>query len=193
MLKIIDISFKDSLKRAVRVLSDEGILVFPTDTVYGIGCLINEKAIKKLYFLKHRPQNQPTAILFSKKIYTLLRSSIKSHIDIPANIHRDFRRGKTTLIFPTRQFEIDFPSMIIKDDKVGIRLPKDQWLEDLIDRVGPIVTSSANRKDRKAPKNFQELDERIINEADLTIKTDKILSGKPSSVYDIENKSYIRI
>lgn len=65
-MKIIDIKNKGSVQNAAEVLRKGGILIFPTDTVYGVGCLNNEKAIKKLYRMKNRPLNQPTALLISK-------------------------------------------------------------------------------------------------------------------------------
>ena len=66
-MKIVDIKNKDSLQNAAQVLKEDGILIFPTDTVYGIGCILNKTAIRKLYKIKNRPATQPTAVLMTKK------------------------------------------------------------------------------------------------------------------------------
>lgn len=190
-MKIIEIKDKNSLQNAAEVLKSGGILVFPTDTVYGIGCLLNKDAIRKLYKIKNR-KNQPTAVLFSKKLYNFLSSSVKSTIEKEDGILKDFFKGKVTIIFKTKNFKIDFPKMILKDGKVGIRLPNYRWLEKLIDMIGPIVATSCNKKGNRPPVNFHEIDPEIIKLADLTIKTSEKLSGMPSKVIDLETEQIIR-
>jgi L-threonylcarbamoyladenylate synthase len=187
-MNIIDIKSKDSLENAIRVLQQGGVLVFPTDTVYGIGCALDEKAIKKLYKIKNRPENQPTAILMTKKIYSHSRYSENESI-LPGG----FWEGKTTVIFPATYFKIGFPEMILKNKTIGIRLPKHAWLEKLINKVGPIAASSANLKSEKTPINFQEISQYLIKESNLTIKTLEPLSGKPSAILDIESNKTIRL
>lgn len=191
-MAIITINNKNSLQNAAIVLSQGGILIFSTDTVYGIGCLLSEKAIKRLYQIKNRPLSQPTTILITKNLYHKIRSSEKSGIEISSNMRKDFWNGKITIIFPGALFKMKFPEIITKDNKIGIRLPQSVWLEKLIEIVGPIVTSSANKKGEPAPSKFEEIDPDIIEKADLTIKTDEKLSGKPSRVYDLKLKKYLR-
>jgi|GEM_PF-1683563 len=191
-MKIIDIKSKNSLSVAAVTLRQPGILIFPTDTVYGIGCLRDEKAIKRLYKIKNRPYSQPTALLLTLKIYTKIRSSMIWYRSIPAKMERDFFDGQITIVFPISMFKMKFPQMITNDNKIGIRLPRSPWLERLIEMVGPIVASSANKKGQPAPAKFSEIESTIIGQADLTIKTDKILPGFPSRVYDLERKEYLR-
>ncbi len=189
---MIGIDNNNSIQNATKVLIEGGILVFQTDTVYDIGCLLKEKSIKKLYKIKKRPLSQPTAILLTKKLYESIRSSAKDTIATPLVVENDFFDGKITLVFPVNEFKINFPSIIIKDNKVGIRLPHSKWLEKLIDIVGPIVTSSANKKGEPAPARFEDIHQDIIDQAGLTVKTDQKLPGKPSQVYDLELKKYLR-
>jgi len=66
-MNTIDIKDKSSLETAATTLKQGGIIIFPTDTVYGIGCGLNEQAISKLYQIKNRPFSKPTAILMSAK------------------------------------------------------------------------------------------------------------------------------
>jgi L-threonylcarbamoyladenylate synthase len=189
-MTIIEIKDKDSLLNAAEVLKRGGILVFPTDTVYGIGCLLNEKSIKRLYKIKNRPLDQPTAVLFNKNIF--FSKQLYDKVRIPKNIKDSFFQGKTTIIFSKRVFKIIFPEILLKHNKIGIRLPKLTFLEELIDKIGPIAASSANKKGERPPAKFTEIEPDIIEHADLIIKTDEKLSGKPSRVYDLELKKYLR-
>lgn len=191
-MKIIDTKDKNSLQNAAGVLKKGGILIFPTDTVYGIGCLLNKQAIRRLYKIKNRPRYQPTSILFTKKLYHKIRSSVKSGIEVPKNMQKGFFSGKVTIVFPMGLFQIHFPQEILKDNKVGIRLPQSKWLEDLIDKVGPIATASANKKGLPPPARFSDIDPDIIGQPDLAVKIDKKLPGIASRVYNLETKKYFR-
>ena len=191
-MKNIDIDNNNSIQNAARVLKKGGILVFPTDTVYGIGCRLNEMTIRKLYKIKNRPLSQPTSILLTKSLYHQMLSRAKCDIDFPKNIQDDFFEGKITIVLRTAIFRLKFPKIIIKNNKIGIRLPQSAWLEKLINKAGPIVTTSANKKGARPPAKFADMDQDIIDRADLTVKTNKKLPGLPSRVYDLELKKYLR-
>ena len=181
-MKIID--NRNSIQNAARVLKKGGILIFPTDTVYGIGCLLTEKAIRRLYKIKNRPLSQPTAILISNKNIPKICSS--------TNKGDDFISGQITLILSVAMLGFNIPKIILKNGKIGVRIPNHPWLQRLIDLAGPIVTSSANKKGENPPAKFTEIDQDIIEKADLIIKTDEKLPGIPSRVYDLELKKYLR-
>lgn len=181
-MSIIDINDKNSLEIAADTLKSDGILVFPTDTVYGIGCLLNEKAVKRLYKIKNRPQNKPTAILVTKKYYD----------DKIAGYFKKYKKGKVTLVLNKKLLDFSIPPLIIKDNKIGIRNPNFKWLENLIDLTGPIVASSANRQGEPTPSSFKNLDPNIIKESDLVIASHQKLKGNPSTVFNIEENKIIR-
>jgi len=183
-MKVIDINGKNSLQCAASVFEEGGILVFPTDTVYGIGCLINQKTIKRLYQIKQRPLSQPTAILMSRKVFG---KTFQGKIN-----NQKFFEGKLTLLLSRDLFKTQLPKILIKNGKVGIRLPQYPWLEKIIDKVGPIVASSANKKGERPPTKFEAIDHSIIKQLDLAVIADQKISGKPSRVYDIELGKYIR-
>lgn len=97
-----------------------------------------------------------------------------------------------TLIIPKKYLNFEPVKLIIKDNKVGVRIPNHFWLKKLLKNVGPIVASSANKKGERTPSKFEEIDHDIIKNADLAIKTNKIPSGKPSRIYDLELKKRLR-
>ena len=188
-MNIIDIKSKNSIGKTAKILKTGGVVVFPTDTVYGIGCLLNEKAIRKLYKIKNRSLSQPTAILITKKQQHQMRCSAFGSTN---DIYNKFLNGKITIIMNKEKINFDIPKFLIKDDKVGIRIPNHKWLQKLIDIVGPIVASSANKKGEPAPKSFREISSEIIDKVDLAIKTSEKISGIPSKIIDIEKSSTLR-
>ena len=189
---IINITNKDSLQNAAEILKKGGIFVFPTDTVYGVGCALNDIAIRKLYKIKKRSLAQPTAILISRKLIPRICSSENWGLDIPHNIQKGFEKGNITLLIQQDKFEFEISGMLLKNNKIGVRIPNQEWLQKLLSIVGPIVASSANKKGEPAPKTYHEIDRAIMGEADLVIKTAQKGSGQPSTIYDLEQKIYLR-
>lgn len=193
-MDIPKVNIKDSSSQqgAVQTLKRGGILIFPTETVYGIGCLLFDSSIKKLYQIKQRPLTQATSVLMTYHLYNFYRSSDKSTIKIPTKIRKDFLLGKVTIIFPAKIFKIDFPKIITKDNTIGVRLPQFKWLEKIINLTGPIVASSANIKDKLAPATFFEIDKNLFSKADLVIETTIPLKGTASKVFDLDQQRYLR-
>ena len=181
-MKIIDQKDISSIQDAAEVLKSGGILVFPTDTVCGIGCILNESAIKKLYQIKNRPLNQPTAVLMNK-------------ISVPESLQREYEKylpGQVTIIADANKYSINFPKILLKDNKIGVRIPSDAWLKKLITKAGPIVASSANLAGESTPKKFSDVSSKLLKQVDLAIKSDIITLQTPSTVYDIEKDMIIR-
>jgi L-threonylcarbamoyladenylate synthase len=179
-MNIIDIENPNSIMNATKILKNGGILIFPTDTVYGIGCLMIDSAIKKLYKIKNRPANQPTAILISRDLFDAKR---KSELIIEQfEQEKDYFEGRLTIVDDIKNYAIDFPAQITKDETIGIRLPNHAWLESLINEVGPIVATSANLAGEKTPENFNELSSQIIKKVDLVVESHAPMSRQPSSI-----------
>ena len=193
-MDISKINIKDSSSQqgAVQTLKKGGILIFPTETVYGIGCLLFDSSIKKLYQIKQRPLTQATSVLMTPKLFHSKCSSSLSSMDIPEKMRKDFLKGQVTIIFKVKQFKIDFPKIITKDNKIGVRLPQFKWLEKIINLTGPIVASSANIKDKPAPATFFEIDKNLFSKADLVIETTIPLKGIASKVFDLDQQRYLR-
>lgn len=181
-MKIIDQKDINSIQNAAEVLKSGGILVFPTDTVYGIGCALNETAIIKLYQIKNRPLTQPTAILMNKS-------------DVPELLLKEFKKypaGCVTIIADVEKYSNKFPQILLKDGKIGVRIPSDAWLEKLISKAGPIVASSANLAGENMPKKYSDISSKLFEQVDLAIKSDIISLHSASTVYDIEEEKIIR-
>ena len=184
-MNLIDIKAKKSLEDTTKVAKSGGVFVFPTDTVYGIGCVLEESAIKKLYEIKNRPAGQPTAVLMTENTFD--DASL-----FEGQLPNEFWDGKMTIIFKVDEFNISFPEMITENGTIGVRLPRFLWLENLIDQVGPIVATSANKKGEETPTEFVQISDKILEEADLVIKTDEKLSQKASTIFDLAKNQILR-
>lgn len=147
------------IKKAAQIIKNGGIVIFPTDTVYGIGCRFDDiDAVNKLYRIKNTPENQPFPILVSgidqvKKIAKI--SEIANDL-----IHRHWPGG-LTIILPAKN----------DSKKIGFRMPKSKLLLLIIKKVGvPIIGTSANFHGANTSAKFEDLDPKLIKLADYVIK-----------------------
>lgn len=158
----------------------EEVLLFPTDTVPGIGCLLSDNCVEKLKKIKKRPKNKPFPILLSDE------KDIKKYAkDIPP-IYEELKKifpGGLTLILKGKK---NLPQGVLsKEGKVGIRIPDHKELREFIKKSGTaLIATSANISGTVTPTKLKDVD----------LKVDKILegksgSGKPSTVVDISNNS----
>ena len=161
---------------AAKILKAGGVVIFPTDTVYGIGCRYdNKESIDRLYRIKKTPQSQPFPILVSSV------NQVRKLAKVPKAAEKLIKKywpGALTIILFTRHPErerricLDSSGAPQNDtSKVGFRIPNSKVTLDLIDTVGvPIIGTSANFHGQIAPKSFKELDPKIIKLADFVVK-----------------------
>ena len=159
--------------------------IFPTDTVYGIGCdSLNIQAINDLYGIKNRNLNKPINILVSN--VDMVKKYVKNINEIEYILIEKFWPGSLTIIFDKSDIVPDILTSGIST--VGIRMPNNEICIDLINKLGvPIATSSANISD-EAPAI--EIDSKLINDfndkVNFIIDTGKT-NGKPSTIVRVEN------
>lgn len=171
----------------IKKIKNGGVVVFPTDTVYGIGAIPEKESLNKIYKIKHRD--------FSKKIIALISSNdvLKSIIDEREEdlskiqkILQFYWPGELTVIFKANK------EFINKFDKtmetIGVRIPKSKIALELIEKVGGILlTSSANLSGGKTVINMEDIDTAIINKVDIVIEAEENLTGIPSTIIKYEN------
>ena len=167
---------------AANVLRDGGIVVFPTETVYGIGAAATSCfGPQEIIDIKARAKNKPLPWLVETEDALDIYGR-----DVPEYAHRLAKRywpGPVSLVvFASEKVGRDF-----RDDRgtVALRSPDHELVQELI-RVagGPIITTSANTSGKPAPGSFDELEERIIAHADLTLDGGETHHGIASSVVD---------
>ena len=167
-----------SIKEAVKLLKSGGVVIFPTETVYGIGVLAsNENAIRKLFEIKNRSLDKPLQILIADIAQVDLFAAEIS--DKAKELIKKYWPGPLTLVFKKKP---DISDLITASgNTVGLRMPADKNILKLIKMTGPLAASSANISGKSDPK----LAEEVKIEADLLLDGGKCKMGQPSTVIDV--------
>lgn len=156
----------DYFNKCLDVLKKGGTILFPTDTIWGIGCdATNQKAVDKIYSLKKREKSKPMIVL---------ASDINMIKDYVTSIHPKL---ETLLEFHTRPLTVIYEhkhglpnNVISKENTIGIRIPQDNFCQELISSYGyPIVATSANISNEPFPKKYSDIQETLIQQIDFTI------------------------
>ena len=179
----------NKLKKAIDILKQGGIVIYPTDTVFGIGCRIDDqKAIKRLFTIRQRPLNQPTPVLVNsiKMAEDLFSSSLSDNV---RRLMKDYWPGAVTIIYNCKKRLV--PDLVRgSGDTLGIRIPNHQTAISLIKGVGvPILGPSANFHGKETPYSFAKIDKRLLKLVDYAIDGECTLK-KMSTVIDCSHKSW---
>jgi L-threonylcarbamoyladenylate synthase len=172
---------KDEVNKALKVVQDGGIILYPTDTIWGIGCdATNTDAVKKIYALKQREESKSMIILVDTD--NKLQSYITEVPDIAFDLIA-YAENPLTLVMPgARNIS---PALIAADGSVGIRVTNNPFCQQLIQRLRkPLVSTSANISGRPAPEYFSKIDDDIINGVDYVVDIDQHSTEvkKPSTI-----------
>ncbi len=163
---------------AVNVLTGGGIIVFPTDTVYGIGCdAASGQAISRLYALKRRPMQKPLVMLLGDRDAIL--SFVKRPRKSVKKIYEHFFPGALTVIMRAKK---SAPRGLVgRDGSISVRVPDASFIRRVLKRFNhPVASSSANIAGRKAPRVHKGIKLRV----DLLVRDDEEATGIPSAVLD---------
>ncbi|RYE17196.1 MAG: threonylcarbamoyl-AMP synthase [Sphingobacteriales bacterium] len=157
---------RDEVAKALKVVQDGGIILYPTDTIWGIGCdATNTEAVKKVYALKQREETKSMIILLDTD--TKLESYVQ---EVPALAFDliEFAENPLTLVMPGAK-NIS-PALIAADGSIGVRVAKHPFCEQLIQRLRkPLVSTSANISGEASPLYFSMIDQQIIDGVDYVV------------------------
>ena len=174
-------NFEDDIRKSLKVLEEGGILLYPTDTIWGIGCdATNTQAVKKIYSVKSRTEAKSLIILLDHidKLSTYIEKVPEITDDLLASI-----TNPVTIIYSNARKLA--PNLIAQDGTVAIRIVKDDFCSELIRRFGkPIVSTSANISGFDPPVVFSQVAVEIKNAVDyiVTYKQDYYTRSKPSTI-----------
>ena len=147
-------NFENDIENSIKTLQSGGLLLYPTDTIWGIGCdATNPKAVEKVYQLKSRAENKALVILVADE-----RDLLKyvASLDLSLLDYLDKTLKPTTVIFDGAIGLAE--NLLSADGSVAIRICKDEFCKHLIKRFRkPIVSTSANISGEVSPKNFTEI------------------------------------
>ena len=171
----------EDLKKACDVLRKGGLILYPTDTIWGIGCdATNEEAVQRVYTLKQRADNKAMLLLLGNE--ARLESYVQEVPEIAWSLIEVADRP-LTLIYPGARNLA--PNLIAEDGSVGIRITREEFSRRLCEQFRrPVVSTSANISGQPAPHTFQEIAEEIKQGVDYIVKyrQDDLTAAQPSSI-----------
>jgi L-threonylcarbamoyladenylate synthase len=157
---------RDEVAKALKVLREGGIILYPTDTIWGIGCdATNTEAVKKIYRLKQRDEAKSMIILLDTD--NKLESYV-SDVNPLAYDLIEYAENPLTLVMPGAK-NIS-PALISGDGSIGIRIAKHQFCQQLIQQLRkPLVSTSANVSGKPSPQYFSQISQEIIDGVDYVV------------------------
>jgi L-threonylcarbamoyladenylate synthase len=161
---------RDEVANAFKVIKEGGIILYPTDTIWGIGCdATNTDAVKRIFQLKQRDEAKSMIILLDSD--AKLPSYVKEVPDIAYDLIQ-YAENPLTLVMPgARNIS---PALIAADGSVGIRITSSQFCQQLIQRMRkPLVSTSANISGNPSPQYFSQIEEAVINGVDYVVNLDQ--------------------
>ncbi len=179
---------EEKIQKAIEILITGGIVVFPTDTAYGVGCRINDEiAIKRLYKLRRRPKEQASPILVNS--IEMAQKYLLPITDEVNKLMKKYWPGALTIILACREDIV--PEFVRGGGKtLGVRWPNHPITQKLIKGVGmPILGPSANFHLDKTPYCFADLNSELIKKVDFVLEGECLL-GVASTVIDCSQRPW---
>lgn len=173
------------LKQAAELIKQGKIVVFPTETVYGIGTNgLNENAVKKLYEVKKRPINKPISLLVSD--IKMVEQIAKDITEIEYKIMEKFFPGPLTIILKKKDIVPDI--VTAGQNTVGVRMPSGEIARKLVEIAGvPIAAPSANISGEPSGTNLQEIKKHLKENVDYFIDGGESELGIASTIVQVVN------
>ena len=183
---------KNEINNALNCLRNGGVILYPTDTIWGLGCdATNTEAILKIHKIKKSKISKSMLILVSSI------NMLYSYVDIVPEIALDLielSEKPLTIIYPDAKNISQ--ELIANDGSIGIRVTKDLFCVELINKLKkPIVSTSANISNSTAPGYFSEIDNYIINAVDYVVnfKQNDTSNNNASSIIKLGLNGEIKI
>ena len=167
---------EEDINKAVEVLKKGGVILYPTDTLWGIGCdATNNKAVQKVIKIKERHDNTSFIILIEKEKRIL--DHVKEVPDILCDLLTSLDDTPLTIIYPNAKNLAK--NVAAKDGSIAIRLVKHEFCEKLISKLNkPILSTSANFSGEETPLMFKNISEKLKKKVDYIVETDRDILNK---------------
>lgn len=169
-----------SIYESANILKNGGLIAFPTDTVYGVGAIYtNTAAVNRLYNVKSRAYNKAIPILVGR--FSDAWSLSKKVPQSAQNLAKAFWPGPLSLIVYKNN---SVPTIVAPGPTVALRSPNHSWLLELLNRVGPLAVSSANKSGEPDPISYNEVQSSLGNQIDLIVSDKSLQPSLSSTVVD---------
>jgi len=185
-LKVTDEDYEAAVDVAKVLIDSRGVLVYPTDTVYGIGGdATSEDVVKKVRAIKGIDAKKPLSVMMAD--FSMIEYYCETGIweDI---ILKKYLPGPYTFVLKLRM-----PLAATSNKKIGVRIPDSPFCQALCQAFGrPIITTSANPTGQKAPADLADVDKKVLKEVGLAIDGGPTKYGTASAVIDLVEKKMVR-
>lgn len=185
-------TLQEEVKKACEILSQGGIILYPTDTIWGIGCdANNEEAVEKVYRIKQRTDSKSMLVLLDTT--AKLDYYVADFPDIALDLIELSEKPLTIIYDGARNLA---PNLIASDGSIGIRITKEAFSQRLCQALRrPLVSTSANISGQPSPANFSEISEEVLAAVDYVVdyrREDKTKS-KPSGIIKLGKGAQVKI
>jgi len=181
----------EEINKALQILKEGGLILYPTDTVWGIGCdATNTEAVEKVFKLKQRHDSKALICLVADD--RMLKKYVKKIPDAAFDII-DISEDPITIIYDDAQNLAH--NLVAKDNSIAIRIPNDDFCFQLLRRFnGAIVSTSANISTAPSPKSFKEISLEVLKGVDYVVNLHREkISSKPSSIIKLSNDGQVKV
>jgi L-threonylcarbamoyladenylate synthase len=173
--------FSNDIEQCLAILKNGGTIVYPTDTIWGIGCdATNAAAVEKVIQIKDRPQKKSFVVLVADE-NDILKYTASPDLEVFSYLEKTTR--PTTVIYEHAIGLAD--NVIAADGSIAIRIVKDEFCRHLIKRFRkPLLSTSANLSGEAAPADFTEISPKIIESVDFVVehRRNDTTPAQPSSI-----------
>ena len=181
----------DEINKTLEVLKRGGLILYPTDTVWGIGCdATHPDAIERIYALKKRTDSQSLICLVHD--FKMLNQFVEDIPEVAYDILK-YAEKPTTIIYddPIRVAE----NLIAEDNSLAMRVVQDDFCKKLIRKFRrPVVSTSANVSGAKTPTEFKEISKEILDGVDYVVNLHRSKkSAKPSAIIKLRNDGSVTV
>ncbi|WP_435315490.1 L-threonylcarbamoyladenylate synthase [Cellulophaga fucicola] len=186
-----DNNFTEEINKCVTVLQEGGIIIYPTDTVWGIGCdATNEDAVNKIYQLKKRANTKTMICLVSNDF--MLERHVEKVPEVAFDII-DIADKPTTIVYDNPKGVAK--NLVAEDNSLAIRVATDKFCQYLIQKFKkPIVSTSANLAGEPTAKSFKEISKEILKGVDYAVNLQRNeQKDTPSSIIKLGNDGTVKV
>ncbi len=183
---------EEEIKKACEVLYRGGVILYPTDTIWGLGCdATNEEAVKKIYEIKRRPDSKSMLVLLDTS--AKLDYYVSDFPDIALDLIELSEKPITIIYSGAKNLA---SNLVAEDGSVGIRITRERFSSELCKRFKkPLVSTSANFSGENAPVIFTEILPDIVKSVDYVVnyRQDDASRSKPSSIIKLSQGGVVKI
>ncbi|MGO9480889.1 MAG: L-threonylcarbamoyladenylate synthase [Candidatus Kryptoniota bacterium] len=182
-MKIANAKRKNTATEAAQTILNGGVIIYPTETIYGLGAnALETKIVERVFTIKERKRSNPILVLIPDR--AALDEFTLGIPEIAEKLMSKFWPGPLTMVF--KAAPIVSPVLTGRSGKIGVRLSSDEFCKELLNICKiPITSTSANLSGEPNPNSISMINQKVQNAVDLIVDAGALTSATPSTVVDV--------